>query len=295
MLKNFIVATDLSKDSYVLVCCVGGLKVFGAERCLLLQFRSVDDVVEFSRACATETFSKYDHILEEQKKTLEKQGYTVETRVLSGFPANEINKIAVEEDYSVIVVGARRSSSTGEVFFSSLANDLIHIAEKPVLLSRSKKQGAAGLLCCSETLGCEVGNHVLYPTDFSENADLAFTSLLDMAADRARKITLLHVQDKTRISPYLENRIEEFNKIDRARLEGMKKMIQEKGKAEVDIVIKYGNPSVEILDTAKELDVDMVVMGSQGRGFVKEFFLGSVSYNTARFSPSSVLLIPTNR
>jgi len=43
----------------------------------------------------------------------------------------------------------------------------------------------------------------------------------------------------------------------------------------------------------EDAEVKLVVMGSQGRGYVKEFFLGSVSQNIARLSPSSVLLIPT--
>lgn len=295
MFEKFIVATDLSKDSDAVVCCMGGLKVFGAKQCLLVQFRSVEDIVALSRLCSTETFAKYDEILNEHKKILERQGFSVETRIVSGFPASEINRIAVEEEYSVIAVGARRSSSSGEVFFSGLANDLIHIASKPVLLVRTKKQPASGDASSCDALGCEVGNHVLYPTDFSDNADFAFTFLLDMAAGRAKKITLLHVQDESRISPYLESRLDEFNKIDQARLEGMKKIIQEKGKTDVDIVVKYGNPSAKILEAVKELNIDMVVMGSQGRGFVKEFFLGSVSYNIARLSPSSVLLIPSKK
>ncbi|WP_372963006.1 universal stress protein [Mesotoga sp.] len=45
----------------------------------------------------------------------------------------------------------------------------------------------------------------------------------------------------------------------------------------------------------EDLEVNLVVMGSQGRGYVKEFFLGSVSQNIARLCPSSVLLIPTRR
>jgi len=36
-------------------------------------------------------------------------------------------------------------------------------------------------------------------------------------------------------------------------------------------------------------------MGSQGRGFIKEVFLGSVSNNVARHSAASVLLIPAVR
>ena len=38
-----------------------------------------------------------------------------------------------------------------------------------------------------------------------------------------------------------------------------------------------GRPSDRIVETAKEGNFDIIVMGSRGLGGVKEFFLGSVS------------------
>ncbi|MBW6509160.1 MAG: universal stress protein [Desulfuromonadales bacterium] len=51
-------------------------------------------------------------------------------------------------------------------------------------------------------------------------------------------------------------------------------------------------PHEEICRLIKEHGGQMVVMGTQGRGFVREFFLGSVSHNVVRHSPVPVLLIP---
>ncbi|WP_281432328.1 hypothetical protein [Desulfatitalea alkaliphila] len=36
MFKRFIVATDLSPASFSVVSCLGGLKTYGAEQCLLI-------------------------------------------------------------------------------------------------------------------------------------------------------------------------------------------------------------------------------------------------------------------
>jgi nucleotide-binding universal stress UspA family protein len=298
MFNRLIIATDLSKDSSALINCLGALKVYGAEKILLLQSRTAVEILGMDNTYKAAVIAGYEEFLQKQKKTLEKEGYDVETRILSGSSPNEINRIAADEDYSAVVAGAERHSSSDEVYFSDLANDLIHSAKKPVMLVRLtklKEQLREGLSSYVEKIGCEIGNHVLFPTDFSENADVAFAYISGMIAASAKKVTLLHVQDKTRITPHLENRIDEFNVIDNTRLQNMKKILQEKGNAEVETVIKYGSPSVEILDFIREKGVNLVVMGSQGRGFVKEFFLGSVSHNIARSSPSSVLLIPTKR
>ena len=75
----------------------------------------------------------------------------------------------------------------------------------------------------------------------------------------------------------------------------MKTAIEAVSGAEVEIVLIYGNPSRDILDRIEDAHVQLVVMGSQGRGYVRDLFLGSVSHNIARHSQASVLLIPAER
>lgn len=108
-------------------------------------------------------------------------------------------------------------------------------------------------------------------------------------------VTLLHVQDKTLLSLFLADQLETYDDMDNDRLQNMKYILQEQGKVEVETILSYGSPSVEILNTVHERNVQLIVMGSQGRGFVKELFLGSVSHNIARHSAASVLLIPAKR
>jgi nucleotide-binding universal stress UspA family protein len=73
---------------------------------------------------------------------------------------------------------------------------------------------------------------VLFPTDFSENADHAFAYVEKLAAEGARRVTLLHVQGRARIDPYLMHRLEEFDQIDLARPEEMRKRLPKAGGAE---------------------------------------------------------------
>ena len=108
-------------------------------------------------------------------------------------------------------------------------------------------------------------------------------------------MTLFHVQDKTRIEPHLAHRLEEFNETDRARLEELRQTLEGRGSTKVEIDLTYGFPFEEIIRMVRERDVRLVVMGSQGRGFLKELFLGSVSHNVVRHSEAAVLLVPAKR
>ena len=295
MFEKFLVAVDLPYDSLTLMGCVERLKAYGAKKCLLIQFRTIDEVIDYTKVRSNIPFKKYEEAFEADQKKLLDAGFEVETRILSGFPVTEIEKVATSEGYPLIVVGASKYLPTGDEYFSTLANDLMHSVAMPLLIMRPGKGDKIDEDGKIVIDGCQVADHLLYPTDFSENADLAFAKVLEIAPGNARKVTLLHVQDAAKISPHLDDRVEEFNKIDMARLEGMKKLLQDKGNIEVDIVVKYGSPAVEIINTVEELGIPLVVMGSQGRGYVKEFFLGSVSSKVARKAPCSILLIPTKR
>lgn len=287
MFNRLIVATDLSPASYAVVNCLEGLQAYGAKQALLLQCLTLQEVGSTGLSYTTKHL---EELLGEQKVILEKQGFEVEARVVPGFAKREINRVAVEEDYSLVVVGSQGHSLVGSALFGGVASGIIQSARKPVLVLPIEKKPGEENAC--QLVRCDFTGHVLFPTDFSENADHAFTYVEKLAEDGARHITLLHVQDKTRIEKYLEHRLEEFNEIDRERLEKLKAAILEKSNAEVDIEISYGSPFAEISRVIREQDVHMVVMGSQGRGFGAELFLGSVSHNVARNSEAPVLLVP---
>ena len=291
MFKRLLIANDLSQASHALMHCLEGLRAFDAEECLLLQCMDVK-----SPASSSVSFAKgvLENLLQNEKALLEKTGSKVETRIVEGAAKNEIHRIATEENYSMIVVGAQEYSLASELLVGGLAYEVIYFARKPVLLVRLEATSDEEL-SCRKSIGCDFSNHILYPTDFSENALQAFSYVVEMVAHGVKKVTLMHVQDRYRIHPYLEARLDEFNRIDTERLEQLKEILQKHGNVEVEILIKYGSPSVEVLKAVSELSVQLVVMGSQGRGYVQEFFLGSVSHHLARHSTSSVLLIPARR
>lgn len=285
MFARMIIASEISSVALEVLNRLEGLRKLGAKECLLVQCinpHSVDATIS----------NFYTSILEQnlaqQKEVLEKEGYAVETRVVTGLMKNEIDRIAAEENFSVIVAAAQEHSLMGEMFFGGPAHEVIHKASKPVLLVRVPEKAAADV-------AFDITDNILFPTDFSENAAHAFEYVKKMVADGARKVTLVHVHDRAEIEPHLSHRLEEFKAEDTAKLQDMKKALEEIGDAEVDIQLLYGKPSAELIRLVKELEIPLVVMGSQGRGFAKELYLGSVSHNVARHSGASVLLIPAKR
>ncbi len=282
MFRRMLIASELSPVALDMLKCLEGLRKIGATECLLVQCLNPQDA---SPKISTFLTSILAENLKQQKAILEDMGYAVETRVVSGLARQETNRIAVEEDFSLIVVGAAEQSLMGEAVLGGMAYEVIHHANRPVLLVRTADKPIA-------TGGCDITGHLLFPTDFSQNAEEAFAYVKKMVADGAKKVTLVHVQDQSRIKP---EQLEAANDVDGKRLEQLRQALLELGGAEVDLHLRYGSPSVEITKLVREQNISLVVMGSQGRGFVQELYLGSVSHNVARHAASSVLLIPAKR
>jgi len=281
MFERLVVAVDQSAESRALVEAVGHMASLGTREVLLLHCATINDLTSISLSY---TLEYLDRNLKELQAMLSGYGMDVKTRIVPGSPRSEVFHVAIDEGYGMIVVGAKKHAAA-EPLFGGLAFDLIHQAPRPVLIVRLREDAPAPI---------DLIRHVLLPTDFSENAGQAGEVLLSLVRHGARRVTLLHVQDQSRIGKALLEKLGEYNAIDGKRLDALKQALEEAG-AEVDTLIRFGSPSVETLKTIQELGVTLVVMGSQGRGFVPELFLGSVSHNVARHGDASVLLIPSKK
>ena len=63
--------------------------------------------------------------------------------------------------------------------------------------------------------------------------------------------------------------------------------------AEIEITphMVIGDPRDEIIDTAKEIGADLIILGSAGKGRAKRFLLGSVSTSVVTQSPIATLVV----
>ena len=286
MFKRILIATEVMAATFDMLKCLKNLKKMGAEECLLVQcFDPHDKSTAFTKAVLQGQ-------LEQQKAILKEQGYEVETRVVPGFVNEEINRIATEEDFSVIVAVASRHSLVGGAVFGGVANELIHHVKKPLLLLRVPEKSDD---LTSFEQECDLTRHILFPTDFSGNADLAFAYVKSMVASNVKQVTLVHVQEQGPIELVPPQLLKELSLRHREIMEEMKKELLAVGAAEVDIQLAFGSPTAEIIRIIDEKKIPLAVMGSQGLGFIKEIYLGSVSHNIARYSAASVLLIPAER
>jgi len=227
--------------------------------------------------------------MEKQKVLLEEAGFEVELEMPVGIPQYEINRVAAERNVSLIVVYSTAESLFGDIFSGAIAYEVINQAAVPVLVMKARMSEEQCEVVCPNLMA-----RILFATDFSDTANKAFQAVEHLVRKGCTAVTLAHVQDKARIEPHLTDRLAEFNQIDSSRLQELETRLRRLGATRVDIRIPYGSPAEELLRISRENEGPhtLIVMGSRGRGFIRELFVGSVSHFMVRRAAAPVLLVP---
>lgn len=139
---------------------------------------------------------------------------------------------------------------------------------------------------------------ILVPTDFSEYSANALRYAAAFADKFAAEVILLHVFQDLAVSgpeaiavgPPIVAPIEQF--LDSAR-KSLERLIQDAHLEHLNIhaEVRPGTPFDEIVAMAQEKDVDLIVMGTHGRGWLAHVLLGSVTEKVVRKAPCPVLTV----
>jgi len=294
MFSRVIIATDLSPASMKIIRCAHGLLPIGTKEVLLLQCIKPMEALSLA---FLESEEKMKSMLKEQKEILIEQGFKADTEVVFDSVHKAINRIACERNYSLILIGTHGETLSKDILLGSVASEMIQTTCKPLLVVRlGNSHGDKEEICILPKSCNDFYSSLLFPTDFSKNADEAFLYVEKIVESWCKSVTLLHVQDMINLEKYTKDEIRELDRIDMARLNNMKQQLLEINKdIEITLKLAHGKPSMEILKVSKSLKPSLIVMGSQGKGYVKELFVGSVSHTVTRHAKTSTLLIPQLR
>lgn len=136
---------------------------------------------------------------------------------------------------------------------------------------------------------------ILLPVDFSESSLKATEYALALASQFGATLYLLHViEDPVVYLPMFESypvpTREQFETYAQDRLENWIAAEDIDG-CKVELEWVHGKPFIEIIRYAKEQQMDIIVMGTHGRGSISHLLLGSVAEKTIRSAPCPVLTV----
>ena len=138
-------------------------------------------------------------------------------------------------------------------------------------------------------------NKILCPIDHSDCSKEALKYAVTFAMKDEAKLLLLHVIDIRSFNEGLDamsTQIPNEETIEQLRVKLLDCIPEEiRDDMDVEAIVTQGIPFAEIISTAKEKEIDMIVIGSHGRTGISHMMLGSVSEKVVRKAPCPVLTV----
>jgi nucleotide-binding universal stress UspA family protein len=139
---------------------------------------------------------------------------------------------------------------------------------------------------------------ILVPTDFSKHSHNALSYAAAFAEKFGAELYLLHVvqdlalfiPEAVSVAPPVTPPIEQMTA---AVKEALQRVVREEdlGRFKVHCDVREGTPFYEIIQYAKENDLDLIIMGTHGHTGLAHVLLGSVTEKVVRKAPCPVLTV----
>jgi nucleotide-binding universal stress UspA family protein len=136
--------------------------------------------------------------------------------------------------------------------------------------------------------------HILGCVDFSEHSNRALAEVGDYARAHGSRVTLIHVFDPHAFTPAQAVLEPLATANDEAARKAALEKLGDDNLAGIDTDIAWiegGAPAKAICDYAETHGVDLIVVGSHGRGGVERWLIGSVAERVVRHATTNVYVV----
>lgn len=279
MFEKVLIPTDFSKHANKVIECAG--EIPGVKEIVLLNV--------ISRSVITRVWDPVAEIKEVEKKLIEDKkiiavpGIDVKVRavsVLEGEVASAIQKIAEEENVSLVAMGARGKSRIESVLLGSVSRGVLRFGNTHLLVMRYKALENGDL----EKYCARILAKVLFPTDFSQPAEVALSFFKNMPG--IGELILLNVVSTGETDEEIDANVA-------AATQKVNEISEElaKGGMKVTPKVIVGHPVEEIRSLAEKEDVSLIAISSQGAAAIKKGRIGSTAYDVANSATKPVLIL----
>ena len=226
---------------------------------------------------------KWERVLEKEEETLEREeerrlaqdvaeitaaGVTVTRMVREGDPDKEIVAAARELGADLVIMGSHSRRSIWDVVLGNTAEKVAKSAPCPVLIVSHQPPHTN-----------EAMQRILLATDFSPHSDVVQKVAVSLAKGEGQTLGVLTVLDPGEVEAAANQDAEWV--IASAQIYGV----------QTQKLIRHGRPAEEIVQAARDMRADVIVMGSHGQRSIWEVLLGGTAEGVAKSAPCPVLIV----
>lgn len=180
-------------------------------------------------------------------------GVAHHARFAEGDVWEALERIMREDHIDLVVLGTQGRTGLQKFLLGSVAEEIFRCADLPVL--------TVGPHVAAKPAG-ELFRHILYPTDFSEQAAAALPYALSLAEENDARLTLLHVV------PADPGQGEARERTGGGYVKRLREVLPREAQVweRVDYEVRFGNAANGILELAEERGADLIVLGVRCAG-----------------------------
>ena len=141
---------------------------------------------------------------------------------------------------------------------------------------------------------------ILIAIDYDQTSHKVAEGGFKLAKSLNAEVILLHVISKPVLyySSYMLMPPLQINSVDELKAVSqnfLHKMKHDLGDDTIQTLVKEGDISESILETAKDLDTAFIVLGTHSRKWLEDILMGSVAENVLKHSTLPLFIIPTKK
>jgi len=207
----------------------------------------------------------------------------VERAVRTDVPHSAILEYVTDREIDLVVMGTHGRTGVERYLLGSVTEKVVRLSDAPVLTVKATDDEAVTYPY----------DDVLVPTDGSDGAAAAIAPAVDVAGTYDARLHALSVVDTLATGIDVRSEIvrEQLEEEARTAVEAVEARAADASVAAVETAVEHGSPYREIRSYVEANDVDLVVMGTQGRSGLERYLLGSVAEKTVRTSPVPVMTV----
>lgn len=220
----------------------------------------------------------------------EKLGVTVQPVLLKGSAAAKTVEYS-DAHADVTVLATHGHSGWDRVLMGSVAEKIVSASKKPVLTVRSALSSAAAQ-------GASI-KKVMLPTDFSEHSLAALPHAADLAKKFGAALELVFVLDDKLQVPAsaapgheaVASWMLKEHETTAAELKTRAEALRKQHGIAISETVLHGTPATVLVEHAKTIKADCVVLATHGRSGLSRLLMGSVAAGVVRQSACPVLTV----
>jgi nucleotide-binding universal stress UspA family protein len=197
-----------------------------------------------------------------------------QTQLLYGNISNQLMDYADAATSDILAIGSYGKGPVQGILLGSVGRKAVTNAKQSVLIAKDSYRGGPGL-------------SLVLATDHSPYANQWLDRFIRWAPQGIKQLTLLtvlpEILNETEIGPWIKEGLNTANARALEKLKGLS--------LNIDSRVEVGAVSETLTRVMQETHSDLLVMGSQGHGFMERVALGSISLDQVVKHPYSVLVV----